>query len=502
LGTRASGLTTKIGAVGAAIVFTTLKIANMIAEMESIDRRMRASIGDAKGVARAWGFLRETSSKLGLNLEDLASRYGSLAAASTGTKMGTEDLESIFLAVSEKAAILGMTGQRVQLTFLAIEQMASKGVISMEELRRQFGENVPGAVGIMARALGTDLPTLNKWVASGKLLAEDVLPLLANQMRKESAPAIGELGDTMMKSISGMKTAWFDLKKEVSGGVIKDAITGIINAMTLGITVANLFLVPINAIWDIMKKIATWKGVGPYAEWHEKFQKLSKESEDALGKTLFTEEQEALRRQKVLDILAVSSKQAIDEWKNATEASMASVAGEFTSFISKMATGADVSLGTMLNNMAIKLLDFTTTMLVIRPILEWFKIWLEIVTSVGGAGSKGLFGNILGMLGAKIAPSPPPTTAMADGGIINEPVVGVGMKSGGSYLLGESGPEAVIPTNQGGGSSNISVNINAVDSKSVTQLLNENPQAIIGPIIKAMKSGDRGLSASMRLAVG
>ena len=47
----------------------------------------------------------------------------------------------------------------------------------------------------------------------------------------------------------------------------------------------------------------------------------------------------------------------------------------------------------------------------------------------------------------------------ANGGIINEPVSGVGMNSGQSYLLGESGAEMVTPLGKSGGGSNITINI-------------------------------------------
>jgi hypothetical protein len=49
---------------------------------------------------------------------------------------------------------------------------------------------------------------------------------------------------------------------------------------------------------------------------------------------------------------------------------------------------------------------------------------------------------------------------MANGGIIDEPILGTGLRTGKGYMLGESGKEAVIPLNKlGGGGSNITVNI-------------------------------------------
>jgi len=45
------------------------------------------------------------------------------------------------------------------------------------------------------------------------------------------------------------------------------------------------------------------------------------------------------------------------------------------------------------------------------------------------------------------------------GGMINEPISGIGMNSGQSYLMGESGSEMVTPIGKSGGGSNITINI-------------------------------------------
>jgi hypothetical protein len=53
---------------------------------------------------------------------------------------------------------------------------------------------------------------------------------------------------------------------------------------------------------------------------------------------------------------------------------------------------------------------------------------------------------------------------MAAGGIINEPIFGIGQNTGKGYLMGESGPERITPgTGQvsAGGTPNITINITA-----------------------------------------
>lgn len=507
---KGAGIALKYGgilfAVGTAAFVLTKKLGNLIAETESINRRMQASIGSAAGVERAWAFLRGTSERLGVGLEDLATSYGSLAAAALSAGMSTEEVENIFTAVTEKAAILGMSSMRVRLTFLAIEQMASKSVISMEELRRQFGENIPGAVGIFARALDVSVPTMNKWVASGRLMSKDVLPLLAQQMSKESAEGIKLLGDSMQKSISKMTTAWFDLKQAFSGTEGGGGIKTLVKDTT------DSFGDVIDITTKMTKALDGWLGSlanmrKKHAEWRDKHKTISKEVVEATVQTaeeiIETERKLAEDRKRIHDNMNADTKESIDAWRDTVNKSMESVASEFTNLVTGLATGADVSVGKMLESMAVKLLDFTTTMLVVRPVLEWFKTWLTDVSQPGAAGGAGGWSFLFKALGASVSASAPaPDTAMADGGIINEPVVGIGLKSNSSYLLGESGPEAVVPTGAMGGGSNVSVNISAVDSKSVTDLMRRNPQAIIGPLVKAMNGGDRGLSTSMRMAVG
>ena len=68
------------------------------------------------------------------------------------------------------------------------------------------------------------------------------------------------------------------------------------------------------------------------------------------------------------------------------------------------------------------------------------------------------------------AVSPPvakPNVALANGGVLNEPVYGYGMNSGKSYLMGEAGSEAVVPLDKlGSNSTNVTVNLYGGDENT------------------------------------
>ena len=56
--------------------------------------------------------------------------------------------------------------------------MISKGKVQAEELRGQLGERLPSAFQLAAKAMGMTTAQLDKFMADGKLTAEDLLPKL------------------------------------------------------------------------------------------------------------------------------------------------------------------------------------------------------------------------------------------------------------------------------------------------------------------------------------
>src|SRR3546814_13380797 len=56
---------------------------------------------------------------------------------------------------------------------VAIQQMAGKGVISMEELRQQLGEAVPTAINLMARSMGMTYGQLVEKIPRGSVQSHD-----------------------------------------------------------------------------------------------------------------------------------------------------------------------------------------------------------------------------------------------------------------------------------------------------------------------------------------
>jgi len=136
-------------------------------------------------------------------------------------------------------------------------------------------------------------------------------------------------------------------------------------------------------------------------------------------------------------------------------------------------------------------------------------------------GSSSSTGGIFGLVTGLFSGSPTPTEGWSGGtvaasggvfdkgnlvpfsygGIVNNPTI-FPMARGEMGLMGESGPEAILPLKrtpsgdlgvisdtQNNGEVTFNVTINAVDSKSFSDLTERNPQAIVGPFLKALQQG-------------
>jgi hypothetical protein len=68
---------------------------------------------------------------------------------------------------------------------------------------------------------------------------------------------------------------------------------------------------------------------------------------------------------------------------------------------------------------------------------------------------------------------------MANGGIIDEPILGTGLRTGKGYMMGEAGKEAVIPLNKLGGGGNSSITINIQNMSGSQQDLNNLKRTIL-----------------------
>ena len=158
-------------------------------QIDSITKTFFAIQGSMGGAAIEMSYVRGEAQRLGLDFFALAESFKGFSAATKFANFDLSTTKDMFSSVAESASVLGLSGDKTKLVLMALEQMVSKGVVSMEELRRQLGDSLPGAFELGAKAMNMGLAEFNKFVASGKLMSEEFLPKFTKTLRETYATA-------------------------------------------------------------------------------------------------------------------------------------------------------------------------------------------------------------------------------------------------------------------------------------------------------------------------
>lgn len=185
-------------------------------KVDVLNNRLKYSEGDSGAAGERFDYLANISNKLGLSLDSVAQGYTTIAAASKGTNIEGETTRKTFEGISAAAATLGLTGEQTEGALLAISQMISKGKVSAEELRGQLGERLPGAFQLAAKAMGMTTGELDKFMADGKLMAEDFLPKFAEQLNNTFGGSAAENINTVGGAAAIAKNEFFLMYKDMA----------------------------------------------------------------------------------------------------------------------------------------------------------------------------------------------------------------------------------------------------------------------------------------------
>ena len=133
LGVTSALLTTLSGTLGTLAIGEFLRQSVQSAiELETVTRKLTNSLGE-QGAAGALAFTRGLSDELGLSFKTLVGTFSSFTAAATAAGVPLQQQKDLFAAVSKAAQQLSLSDDELQGSLLALQQVASKGVVQMEE---------------------------------------------------------------------------------------------------------------------------------------------------------------------------------------------------------------------------------------------------------------------------------------------------------------------------------------------------------------------------------
>ena len=177
------------------------------AQFQSMQIRLDVLGGSSEAGKKLFKNIRNEAIATSSDLQVATETYTQLVATTKNTELEGQATEKIQKALLQSGTFYGLNSEQLEGAMTAISQIAGKGVVSMEELRGQLSERLPGAFQIAARSMNMTTQEFGNLVATGQLAAVDFLPKFADQLLKETASGAEAAQKTAIAAQTRLKNA-------------------------------------------------------------------------------------------------------------------------------------------------------------------------------------------------------------------------------------------------------------------------------------------------------
>ena len=214
-----------LGLLTRSIVATTL-------EVERLKIGLNSMTNDMGKTSKRFNELRKFSNELGVDFMTTAGAFKSFGVATEAAGIKAKETERIFRSFITAGAAMQMTNDEMKGSLLAVSQMFSKGKVSAEELRGQLGERLPPAFALAAQSMGMTTAELDKALASGNILATDMVPKLATLLEEKFGEGAKSASRSATAQFNRFTNAMNDLKVAIGNSGLVDALARLSTKIT------------------------------------------------------------------------------------------------------------------------------------------------------------------------------------------------------------------------------------------------------------------------------
>jgi tape measure domain-containing protein len=174
--------------------------------------------------------IQEEAKRTGIALTTLEQNYRTFLASAHMAGESTATVNTIFKDLNTVTAALHMSGDRAQLTFLALSQMFNKGKVQSEELTKQLGNLLPGAFAAFAKATGRTTQQLTQDMKAGTVTAHENIAKFISFYASQYGDAFSKASAGLNAELGRLSSAWTNFSRGVFGGtgeVMADTVRGL-----------------------------------------------------------------------------------------------------------------------------------------------------------------------------------------------------------------------------------------------------------------------------------
>ena len=199
-------------------------------ELDALQNTMLAATGGWESGGREIKWIIDMSNRLGLSFGDVSDSYAKFMTSFTRSGGTISQSRQIFEDLSAAMVSLHLPAERMQGVFVALEQMANKGTVQAEELKRQLSNALPGAFELAAESMGILPARLMDLMKKGEVFSKDFLPAFAATVKAALGQSIDIASMQFNASINRLATAT-DLLKMNLGQMVNEALLPLVNGL-------------------------------------------------------------------------------------------------------------------------------------------------------------------------------------------------------------------------------------------------------------------------------
>lgn len=180
---------------------------------------------------------------------------------------GLDPLNGSMQTLMDSIAAFGGNDEALQRASVAIQQMAGKGVISMEELRQQLGEHIPDAIQAMAQGIGVSVGELYDQIKEGNVEATQALTQMFEVLHLKHRGSAAQMMNTWSGLLARMGTTWQNFVAKLTSDAgqnsfvakLKEQVSALMDFMNspagtnFAISVQNALATIVTGVADVIK---------------------------------------------------------------------------------------------------------------------------------------------------------------------------------------------------------------------------------------------------------
>lgn len=265
-----SGLSNLMGAFGIGTgLYLAVDIAKNIYEttkqLQSLDLALKMVSETSAIYASNTAFITQISAKWGIEIKGLTEQFTQFYVNAKG-KLSEVQIKETFEGIAKAGSLMGISIDKQNDAFYAFNQMLSKGTVQAEELKKQLGNALPGAIKAATMAYQELHPELKvteqmmlDQMKAGKLVSNEMVPAIIRAYQKLYGIEMVDKVDTLAAAQNRLKNSWTDLVRsmnESKTGGISSFFKFIMQGLDNGLKLLTRF----NSSWDELYKKASVKG--------------------------------------------------------------------------------------------------------------------------------------------------------------------------------------------------------------------------------------------------